>query len=116
MKYTGSCHCGAVKFDIDSEEIQWGMVCNCSHCRRKWVLLTFIPETQFHLISGQDNLSEYRFNKKVISHLFCKTCWVQAFWRGDGPGMTGTVAINIHCLDEVNEEALTIEHYNGKDI
>lgn len=30
--------------------------------------------------------------------------------------MTGTVAINIHCLDEINEDALKIEHYNGKDI
>lgn len=80
----------------------------------KGVLLAFVPATQFKLISGEDSLTEYRFNKKIISHLFCNTCGVQSF--GKGPGKDGpTVSINVRCLDGVNIDSLTIAPFNGKD-
>lgn len=34
MKYRGSCHCGAVAFEVEGE-IQSVLSCNCSICRRK---------------------------------------------------------------------------------
>lgn len=80
----------------------------------KGVLLAFVPAAQFKLISGEDNLTEYRFNKKVISHLFCKTCGVQSFGRGEGKEGP-TVAINVRCLDGVELENLTVTPLNGKD-
>ncbi|MHA2939058.1 GFA family protein [Vibrio sp. RC27] len=35
MKYTGSCHCGAVTFRFDGDEITKGLRCNCSICIKK---------------------------------------------------------------------------------
>ena len=36
--YQGSCHCGAVRFEVDAE-IDQVRVCDCSICRRRGALL-----------------------------------------------------------------------------
>lgn len=112
--HNGSCHCGAVTFTITGE-ITSGLACNCSYCSRKGTLLAFFPASQFELLSGEDNLTEYRFNKKVISHLFCKICGVQGFGKGTAPDGSATVAINVRCLEGIDLETLPITPYNGKD-
>lgn len=114
MKYTGSCHCGAVRYEVEAE-IAGAMSCNCSRCHRLGWLLAFVPATAFTLLSGADDLTEYRFNKKQIAHLFCKTCGIESFGRGVGPDGAETVAINVLCLDGVDPKTLTVTEYNGKD-
>src|SRR6185437_16211181 len=109
-------HCGAVAFevevDLDNATI---MSCNCSHCHKKGWLITFVPATQFTLLKGEDNLTEYRFNTKRIAHLFCKTCGVESFARGKGKEGEDTAAVNVRCLDDVDTDALKITKVNGKD-
>lgn len=112
--YTGSCHCGAVTFNVTTD-IQKVISCDCSHCSRKGMLLTFVPATQFTLTSGEDSLTEYRFNKKVIAHLFCKTCGVQGFGKATAADGTETVAINVRCLHDIDLDAIPVEKVNVKD-
>lgn len=33
MKYHGSCHCGRVAYDVETE-MQTALACNCSMCQR----------------------------------------------------------------------------------
>ena len=44
-----------------------------SHATRLGTLLAFAPESQFKLLSGSDNLTEFKFNKHLIDHKFCAT-------------------------------------------
>lgn len=111
--HQGSCHCGAVTFTVDTD-LEKVIDCNCSHCARKGFLLTFVPKEQFHLITGEENLTEYFFNKKMIHHLFCKTCGVQAFGHAAGPDGKETVAVNVRCLPDIDPNTLTITHADGK--
>lgn len=111
--YTGSCHCGAVTFAVDMA-LEGVVSCNCSHCSRKGFLLAFVPADQFTLLSGQEALSEYRFNRKAIAHKFCKHCGVQAFSYGAMPDGAPARAINVRCLDEVDIAALPIQQVDGK--
>jgi hypothetical protein len=67
------------------------------------------------LQQGEDALTEYRFNKKQIQHLFCKVCGVQSFGRGAKPDGTHMVALNVRCLDGVTLEELTITPVDGKN-
>ncbi len=115
MKYQGSCHCGAVKFEVEGDFTQ-GLSCNCSICRRKGTLLGFIPEAAFHLLSGQNNLTDYQFGKKIIHHTFCKICGVTAFATGQAPNGEVMKAVNLRCLENLSLEQLQIQHYNGKDL
>lgn len=114
--YTGGCHCGKVQYEADMEPLTKAMSCNCSLCSKRGWLLTFIPASQFRLLNGEQDLTEYRFNKKIIQHLFCATCGTASFGRGVGPDGSEMVAINARCLNEVDPSTLTIETYNGKDV
>ena len=96
---SGSCHCGAVKFTAQGE-IDQVIECNCSHCRKKGYLLTFMPKAQTHLTLPEGAYSIYTFNKHVVQHNFCKTCGCAQFGISKGhDGVTETVAINLRCLD-----------------
>lgn len=77
-------------------------------------MLAFVPEEQFALLSGEEALTEYRFNTKLISHLFCKTCGTESFSRGTDKAGKATVMVNIRCLDDVDLSALHPSEYNGK--
>jgi hypothetical protein len=79
------------------------MECNCSHCARKGLLLWFVPRGDFELDPVATPLSSYRFNKRVIEHLFCPTCGVQCFSYGIDPH-TGdpVVAVNVCCLEDMD--------------
>ena len=112
-KYTGGCHCGAVKYEVETD-LSEVMDCNCSHCAKKGFLLAFVPADQFQLLSGEESLTEYRFNKKAIAHLFCSICGVQSFGRGSGPDGKEVVALNARCLDGIDMSTLTIKHVDGK--
>lgn len=112
MQYTGGCHCGAVKYQVETD-LEGLIECNCSHCHKKGFILNFVDKEKFTLLSGAENLTEYQFNKKQIRHLFCKTCGVQSFSEGVA---FPKIAVNVRCLENVDTKTLTIGAYNGKDV
>ena len=112
MAYQGSCHCGAVTFNVDADPPTEAMTCNCSHCSRKGLVLTFVPADQFALNSGEDQITDYLFYKHAITHQFCKTCGTQPFALGKSPN--GPMrAINLRCVPEVDIATLNIQHVDG---
>lgn len=54
MKYSGSCHCGGISFDVEGE-IAEALACNCSICQRKGSLLWFVPMDKLQLKTATDN-------------------------------------------------------------
>ena len=111
--YDGSCHCGAVAYSARLDLEAPVMSCNCSHCRRKGFLLAFVQPDAFDLQKGREALSEYRFNKEQIAHLFCSTCGVQSFAEGKGPGGQAMVAVNVRCLEGVDPDQLAFQKVDG---
>lgn len=89
------------------------IACNCSICGRTGAYLQFVTPDKFTLEKGDDNLTDYRFNKNVIHHLFCKTCGIRSFARGEGP-KGPMIAINVRCLDDVDTHKLTTNQFDGK--
>jgi hypothetical protein len=113
--YTGGCHCGAYRYDV-STDLEKVIVCNCSRCHKLGLVLTFVAPEAFTLTTGGESaLTDYRFNKKVIQHLFCPTCGVESYARGKGPDGTEMIAINVRCLDGVELDSLTLTPVNGKE-
>ena len=115
MAYSGSCHCGAIAFTVQGELPTEAISCNCSHCRRKGFLLTFLPAGQFTLDSGDDELAAYTFNKHVIRHRFCTRCGTQPFAEGEQGGVEMR-AVNLRCVPEIDLDALTIRKVDGANV
>ncbi len=113
MKYTGGCHCGKVRFEVEME-IGKPISCNCSICQKKGTLLSFAPTKQFTLLQGQNALTDYQFHKHVIHHLFCSTCGVTSFANGSTPDGQEVKAINVRCLDGVDLDKIEVIKYDGK--
>ncbi|MFD1105775.1 GFA family protein [Sphingobium olei] len=112
MPYTGSCHCGAVTFTVAADPPTEGMTCNCSHCSRKGLVLTFVPSEQFSLDSGAEQVADYLFYKHAITHQFCRTCGTEAFALGKSP-QGDMRAINLRCVPSIDLDALTITKVDG---
>ena len=109
----GGCHCGAVRYQVDVDLSQPAVVCNCSMCGRAGAMLAFVPAEKFTLEKGEDNLTDYQFNKHIIHHVFCRTCGIRSFARGKTP-KGDMVAINVRCLDDIDVFAVQTKQVDGK--
>jgi hypothetical protein len=94
--YRGACHCGAVRFEIDSDFPEL-TTCDCSICRRKNALMVEVHETSFRLLSGDEVLRTYQFHTQTAKHHFCGTCGIYTFHRKRvTPDFFG---VNVFCFD-----------------
>jgi hypothetical protein len=111
--YTGSCHCGRVRFEIDAD-VDHVRICDCSFCKRRGSLLHRVPPEHFRLLSSMDELSVYQFHTRTAKHYFCKTCGIATFGR---PRTAPEVwAINTRCLEGVDPLALPAKHVQGSQL
>jgi len=115
MIYKGSCHCGRVSFEAEGELAE-AMACNCSICARMGSLLWFVPREKLRLLSSQDDVGTYTFNKHRIKHHFCRTCGIHPYADGVDSKGNPLAAINIRCLPEVELASVAVKHFDGKSL
>jgi hypothetical protein len=104
--YSGSCHCGSVRFEADLDLSATSFRCNCSICRRNRFWPAVARPGQFRLLAGREELTEYLFNTRKNQHLFCRRCGVRAFGIGNDTPIGQMIGVNIGCLEGVGEEEL----------
>lgn len=112
--YHGSCHCGAVRFEITTDLTQ-AIACNCSICSKKGALHHRVSPQQFKLLAGEDALALYQFGTKTAKHWFCKHCGIHPF---SNPRLAPEqYSINIRCLDdfELESTAVQLEKFDGQN-
>ncbi len=112
MIYTGSCHCGAIRFEVEAPETVTCQDCNCSICSKSGYLHLIVPKSKFRLLQGEDCLTTYTFGTHEAKHLFCKACGIKAFYvpRSNPDGYD----VNARCLEPQPNE-LIIEMFDGKN-
>jgi hypothetical protein len=110
QKYQGSCHCGAIRFEIKTDFPELTK-CDCSICRRKNALMVKVHESKFKLIKGEESLTEYQFHTKTARHFFCKVCGIYSFHRKRvTPDYFG---INVFCLNDFDPTGIPISQAVG---
>ena len=105
--YRGSCHCGAVTFEADLDLEESSYRCNCSICRRTRFWPAVARPEGFRLLSGESELTEYRFNTQRNVHYFCRLCGVRPFGVGNDTPIGKMYGVNLGCLDDVDDETLS---------
>jgi len=112
VKYSGGCHCGKVRYEVEIQ-IENALACNCSICQKRGYLLAFTPASNFRLLQGEKDLTDYQFGKKTLHHPFCATCGVASFSTGSQNGVEMR-AINVRCLDDIELEKIPVMPFDGR--
>jgi hypothetical protein len=112
IKAEGGCHCGAVRLRVRFAAPPTLLDCNCSVCAKTGFLHLIVNADDFELLSGSDQLSEYRFGTGAARHLFCRVCGIKSFYvpRSHPDGFS----VNWRSLDHVDAIAPVIAPYDGR--
>jgi hypothetical protein len=108
--YRGTCHCGAVQFEVETDFPELTM-CHCSICKKKNALMVKVHESKFKLLAGADSLTEYQFHTKTARHFFCKVCGIYAFHRKRVT--PDNLGINVYCLEGFKPDGIPVRQAVG---
>ena len=111
VRHKGGCHCGKVRFEMKAPAEIEATECNCSICRMTGYLHVIVPESDFRLLAGEDELETYTFNTGVAKHLFCRHCGVKSFYvpRSHPTG----ISVNANCLEPGTVKSLQVTPFDG---
>ena len=105
--YSGSCHCGAVRFKARIDLSAGTGKCNCSICwkTRNWGVQ--LKPDAFELLSGGDDLGDYQFGTLSGHHRFCRKCGVSTHGHGYIEAIGGDyVSVSVNVLDDLDPAEL----------
>jgi hypothetical protein len=111
--HKGSCHCGAVEFEVEGD-LSAGILCDCSLCRRKNAIMYRMPKEQFRLLRGEDALTLYEWNTKIAKHYFCKHCGI--YTHHQPRTKPDWIGVNMGCIEDIDARALPIEIAKGSTL
>lgn len=114
MSVNGSCHCGAVAFEVNAYP-EWAMDCNCSICRRLGVLWFHAETKHIEIISEPGVTSRYIHGDKMIAFHTCKTCGCTTHWDNVDPNSYDRMAVNLRMTDPEVFVTLRIRKFDGAD-
>jgi hypothetical protein len=122
--YQGSCHCGAVRFEVEAE-IDHVRECDCSICRRRGALNFRVPRGALRILTPIDAMAVYRWGSMTGEDYFCRTCGIMPFRKpgaltakeraADRPEFHGW-AINVRCLEDVDVDRLPRHRIEGSKL
>jgi hypothetical protein len=121
-KYSGSCHCGAVRFEADIDLNGDTTRCNCSICTKARAWFVLVTPEHYRLIKGAEAQTKYEWTppghpSANLHFQFCRTCGIRTVGRGDhGPQGGPFYFVAVASLDDVdpNELARSIKYVDGK--
>ena len=120
--YTGSCHCGAVRYETDLDLSAGTNRCNCSLCFKARAWFAFAKGAEaYRLLQGVEALSEYRWqpptrSEPFLTYAFCRHCGIRLFGRAELPQLGGTFhAVHVPTLDDVTIDELAAAPLNYAD-
>jgi hypothetical protein len=76
--YTGGCHCGNVRYEVQTD-LNQVISCNCSLCSKRGYILAFVPATQFTLQKGEDGAPTVAINVRCLDDVDVSTLTVTEY-------------------------------------
>ena len=114
-RYTGGCHCGAVRFAAEIDLSKGGGRCNCTICTKTAVTSAMVKPDAIEVLSSEDAIGTYEWGAKISRRFFCTRCGVHCFGRGHLAELGGDYAsVNLNCLDDVDPSKIAVTYWDGR--
>ena len=106
----GSCHCGAVRIEVDSAPAELTS-CNCSICRRLGTLWAYYPASQVRVAGAT---TSYRWGERTLDFHHCPRCGCATHWTPVDP-TRDRLGVNARLLDPGVVAAARVRRLDGAD-
>ena len=106
-----SCHCGAVRIEVESAPPTQLTSCNCSICRRLGTLWAYYPPAGVRVTGQTDS---YIWGDRTLELHRCATCGCVTHWtplRDD----IERVGVNARLMDPAVGAAAKVRRFDGAD-
>ena len=100
MLHRGSCHCGKVAFEVETD-LEQVVVVQLLPLQPKG-LPSDLRAARRPVSCEAKRTFDLPFNTHTIAHRFCATCGCAPFGEGKKPTGEATAAINVRCLETVD--------------
>ncbi|OBT64846.1 hypothetical protein VE03_06429 [Pseudogymnoascus sp. 23342-1-I1] len=111
--YSGNCHCGAFKFNIQIPMLKSFIECNCNTCFKNGYKWIFLDASNFNIARENGILKTYDFEADSMVHKFCPTCGTNVLGLPHVKHQGTDVGINARTLMNVDIWALEGKPYDG---
>jgi hypothetical protein len=116
MIYRGSCHCGAISAEYETDELVSLRQDGCGFCSSRGVKSTSDPNGRLTLVS-QLRLIRYRFGHKTADFLVCPTCGTYVAAQMEGPrGPVGVLNVVGLAISDLKDESATLASLEGESV
>src|SRR5688572_14222051 len=111
--HSGSCHCGAIRVELETGKPLAARQCQCGFCRRHNVRMVSDPDGAAILTLGPET-RRYRFATMTTDYLFCDRCSVYVAAVTDLEGRT-FATLNLNAFDDPHPDLVaTPVSYEGE--
>lgn len=116
MIYRGSCHCGAVSAEYETDVPVRLRQDGCGFCSSRGVKSASDPNGRLTLVS-QLKLVRYRFGHKTADFLICPACGTYVATQMHGPrGPVGVVNVVGLAIPELKDQPATLASLEGESV
>lgn len=120
--YSGSCHCGAVRFEADIDLSAGTNRCNCSLCKKARAWFVPVKPEHYREIKGTEHLTEYQWTpegrkESFLHYRFCKKCGIRTAGYAGLGSKDAFYFVSIGSLDDVDPDDLastSIRYADGR--
>ncbi|EHQ9271260.1 GFA family protein [Vibrio parahaemolyticus] len=122
--YSGSCHCGLIKFEVLAD-IDHLRECNCSICIRRGALNFRVPKENLTVLTPLTNASLYQWGSWSAEDYFCPKCGILPFRKPskltEAEIAAGKVeftgwAVNARCLNDLSLSEVPVVKIDGASL
>ena len=109
MIRTLSCHCGAVRLEVNAE-LESVTECNCSTCSRWGMLNWKVPSKAVRLATPSTGMGTYYWRFANEGFHWCRNCGTPMYrsWPHD------TITLNARCIEGIDIFDLKRNQFDGK--
>ena len=116
MIYSGSCHCGSVSAQYETDVSVTLRQDGCSFCSSRGVKSASDPNGRLTLVSRL-RLIRYRFGHKTADFLICPKCGTYIAAQMEGPrGPVGVLNVVGLAISKLRDEPVVLASLEGESI